>query len=177
MNRATIFEQVVCCTAILFACASAKAGPQYVICISVDGLGSSYLQSLIDANEAPNFRRFQTEGAGTNNARDDCDFTVTLPNHVTMITGRGVLGPTGHGWTDNGDPAGCASLHSNKGSYVASVFDVAHDNGLRTGLYVTKTKLSLFDTSYNATNGAIDTTGADNGRDKIDVYRVCLQFD
>jgi len=152
-------------------CQAPAAPVSYVIDISVDGLGSSYLKALVDTNQAPNFKRFLTEGAWTYNARDDYDVTVTLPNHVTMVTGRGIQGTTGHNWTSNVDPGATDTIHKTKGSYVASAFDVAHDNGLRTGMYATKTKFSLFDQSYNATNGALDlVVPPDNGRDKLDVY-------
>jgi predicted AlkP superfamily pyrophosphatase or phosphodiesterase len=148
----------------------AAAQSQYVIEISADGLGSSYLSLLISDNKVPNIARIKNKGASTLNARADYDMTVTLPNHVTMVTGRGVSGSSGHNWTSNDDPAEGQTIHSNKGSYVAGVFDVAHDNGLRTAMYATKTKFSLSDESYNAVNGAEDTTGPDNGRDKIDTY-------
>lgn len=150
---------------------------EYVLQISVDGMGSSYLQSLFDApSQVPNFNRLVTEGASTFNARTDYDVTETLQNHTTMVTARGMNGTTGHNWTYNGDPAVGQTIHSNKGSYVFSVFDVSHDNGLRTGMYANKTKFSLFDNtstypgggSYNATYGAEDTILPDNGRDKVD---------
>lgn len=152
------------------AFATGPNGVDYVVHISVDGLGSSYLQSYINSNLVPNFKKLQTEGAWTNNARNDYDITVTLPNHTTQVTGRGIQGATGHNWTSNSDPAVGQTIASNKGSYVAGVFDVAHDNGLKTAMYAGKSKFSLFDTSYNATNGALDTTGANNGRDKLDRY-------
>lgn len=149
----------------------ASADPvRYVIDVSVDGLGSSYLKALVDTNQAPNFKRFLTEGAWTYNARDDYDITVTLPNHVTMVTGRGIQGATGHNWTSNVDPGATDTIHKTKGSYVASGFDVAHDYGLRTAMYATKTKFSLFNQSYDAANGAADNVPPDNGRDKLDVY-------
>ena len=59
---------------------------KYFIEISVDGLGSVYLQPMVEKNELPNFKRFQTKGTWTNNARNDDDVTVTLPNHTTMMT-------------------------------------------------------------------------------------------
>jgi hypothetical protein len=38
---------------------------EYFIEISVDGLGSVYLQPMVEQNELPNSKRFQTEGTWT----------------------------------------------------------------------------------------------------------------
>lgn len=158
---------------------------QYVIIISVDGLGGTYLSKLFDGTATggpyaiPNFTRLKNEGAGTLAAHCDNNTYETLPNHTSILTARprdNSPGFDGHNWTSNSDPAVGQTIHSNKGSYVASGFDVAHDHGLRTGMYANKSKFSLFDTygsytgggSYSATYGALDTTGADNGRDKLD---------
>lgn len=148
---------------------------QYVVVISVDGMGSAYIQPLLVgglANELTTFKRIQAEGSGTLNARDDANSAITLPNHITMLTGRGVLGASGHNWTENTDPSPTDTIENNKGSYVASAFDVAHDNGLRTAIWSGKSKFSLFQQSYGATTGAEDNTGPDNGRDKIDFDNV-----
>jgi hypothetical protein len=170
-------------TAMLLACcmiwtSTACAGgvAEYVIQISVDGLGSGYLQSLIQDGQLSNFKRLQAEGAWTHNARTDFDYTVTLPNHTCMVTGRPVMDkvghPTaiaGHTWVINIDP-GDKTIHDNRHDYVKSTFDVTHDNGLRTCMFASKSKFVLYDQSYDARNGAPDTIGDDNGRDKIDLY-------
>ena len=64
-----------------------------------------------------------------------------------------MLGPAGHGWTENDDPPPGATLHGRKGAEVASAFDVAHAAGLRTGLFAGKTKFSLYEASYGAPRG------------------------
>jgi hypothetical protein len=157
---------------------TARAQVPYVVVISVDGLGGTYLSNLLARTDntypLPNFKRLRSEGASTLAAHIDNDNWETLPNHTSIVTARPQRGTNGHGWTGNGDPT--TTIHRNKGSYVAGVFDVAHDNGLRTGMYANKSKFSLFDTygsytgggSYNAVNGAMDITGEDNGRDKMD---------
>ena len=158
---------------LMFPQAASAESCKYFIEISVDGLGSVYLQPMIEKGELPNFKRFQTEGAWTNNARNDDDVTITLPNHTTMITGRSVLGSDGHHWTHNTDPKKGETLHNQKhhdGSYLASVFDVAHDHGLRTALMSGKTKFSLYRDSYDARSGAVSRITPDCGRNKIDLY-------
>jgi len=148
---------------------AAQAGDsiRYVIHVSVDGLRGDAAARL-GPRGAPHFYRLRIEGAFTDNARTDYDYTVTLPDHACQLTSRPVLGPDGHGVTFNtDDPRTLAQVH---GSYVAGVFDVAHDNGLSTGMFVSKTKFDIFDRSWNGVNGADDVTGADNGRDKIDTY-------
>ena len=122
---------------------------EYVIAVSVDGMGAVYMQRLLDAGQLPHFRQIETEGACTGNARADYDNTVTLPNHTTMLTSRPVKAAGGHMWTSNTDPAAGMTIHTNAGQYIASVFDVARTNGRRTGLWSTKTKFSLFAISYH----------------------------
>ena len=161
--------------------ATSVAQVQHVVHISVDGLRGDFIQDRI--NDSPllysNFKRLFDEGASTFNARTDYTHTNTLPNHTSMLTGRPVSQPVGlpdtthHGIDFNGGVFSAFTLH-NVGNlnldYVASSFDVAHDNGLSTALYTSKDKFVIYDQSYRASTGALDVTGADNGRDKIDTY-------
>ena len=181
MNR--LICKFVCVVAVVvlssiavgMACA-ADAEALYVIHVSVDGLAPKHLEALVAEGKAPTFARMQKEGAWTHNARTDFDLTITLPNHTCMVTGRPVkdraadpVAIAGHMWIINTDP-GDRNLHNSRHDYVASSFDVAHDNGLRTAMLASKSKFVLYDQSFDERNGAPDTTGDDNGRDKIDLY-------
>ena len=177
----TLVRCVLVCFTLVTCDSVAVADVEHVIHVSVDGLrGDSLDASVRDSPSLyPNFGRLVAEGATTFNGRTDFARTNTIPNHTTMLTGRPVLQPTGdvetlhHGYTNNDDPRPSDTLHTQGNpqlDYVASVFDVVHDNGLSTALYASKAKFIIYDQSYNLDAGAEDVIAPDNGRDKIDTY-------
>ena len=143
----SLFIHVLSLAALMLPLLAGGAPIEYVVHISVDGLRADAITALGRAR-APNFYRLRTEGSFTDNARTDVDYTNTLPNHTSMLTGRGVKGSSGHNYTLNVTPPPSLTIHSNKGEYVKSVFNIAHDNGLLTGLYTSKDKFVIFEKSY-----------------------------
>jgi predicted AlkP superfamily pyrophosphatase or phosphodiesterase len=160
------------------AAAAAGARPtlfDHVVVLSVDGLRPDAIDGPEDG-ALPGFRRM-LRGPHTLQARTDPDTTITLPNHVSMLTSRPLGGPGGHGWSENNDPPAVrhgGTIHLRKGAYVAGMFDVAHDHGVATAVIATKSKFSLIAQSYDNSAGAPDATGADDGKAKVDHF-VCTR--
>lgn len=164
------------------ACGSLRAEIQYVIAISIDGGRGDFIQSFIATapTEFPSFKRLRDQSGSTFNARCDYTDSITIPDHLAMLTGRPVRQPAGlpatipHGIISDA-PLTTEIAHNsglNPGVYKASIFDVVHDRGLSTALYMGKTRLTICDRSWDATNGALDLIGASNGRDKIDFAHI-----
>ncbi len=158
----------------------ARALVKQVVVLSVDGLAPRFLEMLLDEKKAPHFAALQKRAAWTHHARTDKTHTITLPNHTSMITGLPVsasikYGPHfAHNYVENIDPMPGDTLHRYRipaGAYTWSMFDVAHDHGLRTAMYASKTKFSLYDQTYNGA-GAPDKVGADDGSKKIDTVVI-----
>src|SRR5215207_5977459 len=113
-----------------------------VLAISIDGLNPRAIEQL-GRSRTPTFHRLMREGTYTLNARTVREQTRTLPNHTAMFTGRRVDAKHGgHGYTDNVDNG--TTVHRAAGHYVASVFDVVHDNGGSTALFAAKIKFNLY---------------------------------
>lgn len=141
-----------------------------VLLISVDGLNPDAITQLDAQGRVPTLRLLLREGASTLNARTAYEQTNTLPNHTGMLTGRPISGPEGTRVTFNTDHPG--SLRSLNGRYLPGVFDPVHDAGLSTLFLAEKTKFAFLIRSWDATGGAPDVTGKDNGRNKLDFADV-----
>jgi hypothetical protein len=155
------------------------ATANFVVHISVDALNVRSIQAW-GQDDLPNFWKFRTQGAWTDNARTDFNRTVTSPNHWSILTGRPVYNwpnKPGHLWGENvEDPWNTyhLSVHQKHNfseldkpqyEYVASTFDVASDAGMRTGLFAGKKRFLEVDHSY-------DRLHSDNGEDKINYSLV-----
>jgi hypothetical protein len=139
-----------------------------VVAITIDGLTSRAVTAL-GSEQLPALHRMIRDGSSTLNARTAIERTLTMPNHSGVFAGRRILGTFGHQVTFNNDSA-ATDIHTVAGRYVPSMFDVVHDHGGRVLFFAGKKKFAFFNRSWDAKRGAPDTTGVDDGRDKIDRY-------
>jgi predicted AlkP superfamily pyrophosphatase or phosphodiesterase len=137
---------------LLLSCAQTPPA-DYVVFISVDGLRSDAL--LVEgAAPLPNFQRLM-RGAGTLNARTDPVSTVTLPNHVGMLSGRVASGKDGHGWFTNIDPTPEETLLMRKGTSVAGIYHMTSAAGIADAMFASKPKFELFRQSWNTDDATL----------------------
>src|SRR5690606_7820851 len=106
------------CTAIVTCVlVGSPAAAQSVILISVDGLRAD----AIDPELTPAIARLSEEGAYTLAAKS-LRPTLTVPNHISMVTG---LTPETHGVTEATAPPGF--------TVQGSIFELARQAGITTG--------------------------------------------
>jgi predicted AlkP superfamily pyrophosphatase or phosphodiesterase len=117
----------------------------HVVLISVDGLRPDAI-SMWGPQKANAFYRMITEGASTFNARTDDDYTITLPNHASMITGYPVKGFNGHRLTENGMMN--KSIDEIAGHHVSSIFEVLHQNSRHSAMLASKQKFNVYSQSF-----------------------------
>ncbi|MHC4948724.1 MAG: alkaline phosphatase family protein [Planctomycetota bacterium] len=136
----------------------------HVLIVSVDGLRGDAVAMRMSE---PGAFRDLAGGVFTLNARCDAHTSVTLPNHVGMVTGRPLLGDGGHGWSANGINYQRRVLHDHHGAYVSGIFDVAHADGVVTGVFATKPKMHLFRYSWHERGPA---AGGPGDEPPLDVF-------
>jgi len=177
----------------LLVSASAHSGKlsdiEYVIHVSVDGVNATRLTSYLGTyggTTFSNWKRFIDEGATTLNARTAYAWTDTLPNHTSQLTAMPVDPPSGypdssaHFYTDNGEPPPYPfTIHSNHPTssiYISSAWDVAHDYGLSTSHFSSKTKFVIYEQTWEDGGGpdAAPGVAGDNGTDKVDYTSITI---
>ena len=142
-----------------------------VVHISIDGL-TPHTISELGENYLPTIYYLQKNGIFTHDARTDPNYTVTLPNHSTMLTGRGVRtaivnGVAQHGHYITFNSNNNNHIHAITKNYVYSIFDIVKNSGYRSGMFVGKSKFEFLNASYNDNTGINMTS---DGIDEIDIF-------
>lgn len=123
-----------------------EVGADHVVVITVDGLRSDAILFAGPEN-LPALHRLMS-GPSTLNARTDPELTVTLPNHLALVTGRLAGGEGGHAWRGNETPKDGETLAQTAGEPVPSMFQQAHRHGIHTAVLAGKSKLRLLPQSW-----------------------------
>lgn len=160
----TTDHHVVFADATLTSAAPAEA--EHVVAINIQGLRGPALASARQS-PMPNLRALLKQSAYTLNARTDDETVSSTQNIFSELTSR----PVDKNYGGTGLPTHpTGTLAQYAGQYVAGVFDVVHDAGLRTGIWTSNPVLAhTVARSWSSTAAAADTTGPDNGRGKISV--------
>ena len=168
--RKTTDHFVIVADAVLPSEPVVDTGITHAVVVTVDGLTSRALRRAVAGGDAPRMGRMISSGASTMNARTAAESTGRLGNLAGMLTGRPIdpaRGGTGIGWHGSSTRGPVAAT---AGHYVSSMFDVVHNYGRSTAFYAGSVDTDLLASSWNATNGAADRFGLDNGRNKIGRY-------
>ncbi|MFZ5833481.1 MAG: LamG-like jellyroll fold domain-containing protein [Planctomycetota bacterium] len=110
------------------------------------------------------------------NATDDPTYSYTGsagPNNITLHdVHTAITSPVFTQGGDNYTSTGGNTPEKTAYEYVHSVLDVAHDAGLRTGMYYGKHRINMEVNSYDSDSGAPDLNplGGDNGANKVDSF-------
>jgi predicted AlkP superfamily pyrophosphatase or phosphodiesterase len=120
----------------------------HAVIFSIDGCRPDVLLRA----DAPNVRHLMATGAFTMYA-ETTDIAITLPSHTSMLTGEP---PEIHGilWNSD-DPPPDGPLHP----AVPTIFQIAHDHGLTSGIAASKKKFEALapGTNYDAVSGDAKT--------------------
>lgn len=144
--------------------ASAPVTAEHVVVVAVPGLTSTVVRSL--GGKAAELDRMATNGASTMNARTVVETTDPDANLVSLITGRRVFPKRGgHGVGSRGRKS--STVHTSAGQYVSSIFDLAHNNSLRTSFIASRPEAQLVRRSWNRKSGGKDPYGVDDGTAKF----------
>jgi hypothetical protein len=155
--------------------AAQRAGIRHVVVLDVEGLPAAALTGRY-ARYAPQIRRMIRAGAATLNARTDTESSASLPNLVSLLSGRpAAKAYGGHGVTwskDQPHRKRRATVRAATRHYVPTLFDSVHDWGGSTSFLSSDPSAALIRRSYDAAHGAQDRQGVGYGKAKLSVSSV-----
>lgn len=149
--------------------ASAPVAADHVVVVAVPGLTSTVVRSM--GTQLSELDRLSVNGASTTNARTATESTVADANLMSLLTGRRVF-PKRGGHSIGSTKKLPATVHAGAGTYVSSIFDLAHNTSRRTTFVASRPQAGLVQKSYSRSAGGKDPYGVDDGTAKIDKVKV-----